>query len=151
MKEEENEVTEIYFGKNRYLMRNSFISTYAGWDDGTLQRGWTVKLYDAKQIHALPIMIFYSWWFLDPSGRQTQQGEREKLTIENPHSNAITLLLEILECGYWGNDDNLLYPIYRQIYESAGSEGWVVNRMTKAIWSAQKNAGYHAINNIWVP
>lgn len=149
--EEVDEVVEIYFGNDRYLMRNNYYAKDAEWDVEAQQRGWSVKLYDAKDIHALPILTFFSWWYYDNQLGLTEQGENEEFTIENPHSDVVKELLKILEVGFYGKDDNLLYTLYCQIYESSGSASNIVDQLKKAILSAQKNSGYRAINNRWLP
>jgi hypothetical protein len=148
---EEDEVTEIYFGNDRYLLRNNYYAKDAEWDVEAQQRGWSVKLYDAKDIHARPIITFFSWWYYDNQHGLTEQGENEDFTIGNPHSDAVKELLKILEVGFYGKDDNPLYTLYRQIYESSGKATNIVDQLKKAIESAQKNSAYRAINNRWVP
>lgn len=142
--------TEIYFGNDRYLMRNSY---YGNEHELGQQRGWSVKLYDAKEnLTGYPIMEFFSWWYYANEVGLTEQGENEEFTIENPHSGAVIELLKILEVGYYGKDDNPLYTLYRQIYESSGKSATIVDQLKKAIISAQEKVGdWHSINSRWLP
>jgi len=149
---EEDKVTEIYFGNDRYLMRNSYYAKDAEWDVEAQQRGWSVKLYDAKDIHALPIMTFFSWWYYDNQYGLTEQGKNEEFFIENPRSGAVKELLKILKVGYYGKDDNPLYTLYEQIYDSSGNAINIVEQLKKAIISAQEKLGdWHSINSRWLP
>ena len=149
---EEDKVTEIYFGNDRYLMRNSYYAKDAEWDVEAQQRGWSVKLYDAKDIHALPIMTFFSWWYYDNQYGLTEQGKNEEFFIENPRSGAVKELLKILKVGYYGKDDNPLYTLYRQIYDSSGNATNIVEQLKKNIMLAQEKAGdWHSINSRWLP
>ncbi len=149
---EEDKVTEIYFGNDRYLMRNSYYAKDAEWDVEAQQRGWSVKLYDAKDIHSLPIMEFFSWWYYDNQVGLTAPAKNEEFTIENPRSGAVIELLKILEVGYYGKDDDPLYTLYEQIYDSSGNATSIVNQLKKAIILAQKKAGdWHSINSRWLP
>ena len=149
---EEDWPTEIYFGNDRYLMRNNYYAKDAEWEVEAQQRGWSVKLYDAKDIHSEPTMEFFSWWYWDAESGLSGQGENEEFFIENPRSRAVIELLKILEVGLYGKDDNPLYTLYRQIYESSGKSATIVDQLKKAIISAQEKVGdWHSINSRWLP
>jgi hypothetical protein len=149
---EKDKVTEIYFGNDRYLMRNRYYAKDAEWEVEAQQRGWSVKLYDAKDIHSEPTMEFFSWWYYDTENGLTDQGENEEFFIENPRSRAVIELLKILEVGVYGKDDNPLYPLFEQIYDSSYNATSIVNQLKKAIILAQKKVGdWHSINSRWLP
>ena len=73
-----------------------------------------------------------------------------------PEKSLITIvidsLLKILKVGYYGKDDNPLYPLFNQIYSSSGNATNIVDQLKKAIISAQEKAGdWHSINSRWLP
>lgn len=148
----ENEVTEIYFGNNRYLMKNRY---YVNEHEVGQQRGWKVELYDAKH-SSDPIMEFFSWWYWNDDYGLSEQGENEEFFIANPQSTAVKELLNILIYGRRDSDrstpDSILLSLYNKIYKSSGESWRIVRQLTNAIKLAQEKAGdWHSINSRYVP
>ncbi len=147
------EMTEIYFGNNRYLMKNRY---YVNEHEVGQQRGWIVELYDAKH-SSDPIMEFFSWWYWNADYGISEQGENEEFFITNPHSDAVKELLNILLFGQMPKMERmksplLLGPLYTQIYESSGESWRIVKQLTDAIKLAQEKAGdWHSINSRYAP
>tara|TARA_R110000851_G_scaffold37214_2_gene96314 strand:- start:147 stop:581 length:435 start_codon:yes stop_codon:yes gene_type:complete len=124
---EEDLETEIYFGNDRYLMKNRYYAKDAEWEVEAQQRGWSVKLYDAKDSN---VMEFFSWWYWDAESGLSGQGENEEFFIENPHSEAVKELLKILEPS--------TKTSYKQVYKSSGEAWFVIGQLRTAILYAQE-------------
>ena len=124
---EEDLETEIYFGNDRYLMKNRYYAKDAEWEVEAQQRGWSVKLYDAKDSN---VMEFFSWWYWDAESGLSGQGETEEFFIENPHSEAVKELLKILEPS--------TKTSYKQVYKSSGEAWFVIGQLRTAILYAQE-------------
>jgi|TARA_R110002110_G_scaffold343432_1_gene553447 hypothetical protein len=129
--------TEIYFGNDRYLMKNWYYESEATFCEGAESRGWEVKLYNAND-SSDEIMEFFSWWYWDPVYGLSDQGENEEFLIINPHSNAVKELLRILEVGIYGKDHNPLNTLYRQVYKSSGEALSILSQLKTAILNAQE-------------
>ena len=145
------EMTEIYFGNNRYLMKNRY---YVNEHEVGQQRGWIVELYDAKH-SSDPIMEFFSWWYWNADYGLSEQGENEEFFTTNPHSDAVKELLNILVYGRRSSSatpDLILVSLYNKIYKSSGESWRIVRQLEDAIKLAQEKAGdWHSINSRYVP